>query len=62
MSAAFVIEIRGRQAGLVVRDERNRFRFFSAVPEAHVLEGQTFSNPAQASRAVRAALEEAPRR
>ncbi len=57
MSAAFVIEVRGRQAGLVVREERGGFRFFAAVSEAYALEGQVFRSAAHAGRAVRSALD-----
>lgn len=53
MSAAFVIEVRGRQAGLVVREERGGFRFFAAVSEAFALDGQVFRSAAHASKAVR---------
>jgi hypothetical protein len=60
MSAAFVIEVRGLQAGIVVREERGGFRFFAAVAEAFALEGRTFRSAAQAGKAVREALD-APR-
>ncbi|GLK79215.1 MULTISPECIES: hypothetical protein [Methylopila] len=60
MSAAFVIEVRGLQAGLVVRQESGGFRFFAAVAEAFSLEGQVFRSAAHAGRAVRSALD-APR-
>ncbi|PZQ18994.1 MAG: hypothetical protein DI565_00935 [Ancylobacter novellus] len=56
MSAAFVIEVRGRQAGLVVRDDTGRFRFFAAIREAFSLEGRTFRSAADARSAVGAAL------
>ncbi|HEY0293096.1 MAG TPA: hypothetical protein VGC51_12325 [Hansschlegelia sp.] len=56
MSAAFVIEVRGRQAGLIVRDGDGRFRFFSAIREAFPLEGEVFRTAAEASRAVSAAM------
>lgn len=61
MSAAFVIEVRGRQAGLVVREESGGFRFFAAVKEAFVLERQVFRSAAHASRAVGAVLASRPR-
>jgi len=54
MSAAFVIEVRGRQAGLVVRQDRGGYRFFAAVSEAFALEGKVFRSAADASRAARA--------
>lgn len=58
MSAAVVIEVYGRQAGLIVRDKTGRFRFFSAITEAYPLEGQTFRSVEQASRAVKTAISE----
>lgn len=57
MSAAFVIEVHGRQAGLVVREDKGGFRFFAAVAEAFALEGQVFRSAAHAGKAVRSALD-----
>lgn len=62
MSAAFVIEVRGRQAGLVVREDRGGFRFFAAVAEAFSLEGHVFRSAQHASKAVRERLDAAPRK
>ena len=59
MSAAFVIEVRGRQAGLVVREDKGGFRFFAAVSEACALEGQVFKSVAHAGKAVRTAFDAA---
>lgn len=57
MSTAVVIEIRGVEAGLVVRDEAGRFRFFAAVREAFRFEGQAFRSAADARRAVAGAFD-----
>ena len=40
MPDAFVIEVSGRTAGIVVR---NSFNFFSAAPRFNAIEGQRFS-------------------
>ncbi|MFD1331126.1 hypothetical protein ACFQ4O_03870 [Methylopila musalis] len=62
MSSAFVIEVRGLQAGVVVREDRGGFRFFAAIREASPLEGQSFASAAQANRAVRDRLRRSGRR
>lgn len=59
MSAAFVIEVRGRQAGLVVRQRGGEFRFFAAVAEAFPLEGRVFRSAAHATKAVKTTLDAA---
>lgn len=56
MGAAYVIEVAGRQAGLVVRIGKGRFRFFSAIAETLALEGAEFSSASDASRAARRAF------
>lgn len=62
MSTAAVIEIRGVEAGLVVRDDAGLFRFFAAVREAYRFEGRTFRSAAEARRAVGEALDPKIRR
>lgn len=52
MSAAFVIEARGHEAGLIVRIAERRFRFFAAIPAAFSLEGVEFASPVDARRAA----------
>lgn len=47
----YVIETESEAAGIVVR-EHNRFRFFAASRAYHALEGQLFSSPRDAERAV----------
>ncbi|WP_020179875.1 hypothetical protein [Methylopila sp. M107] len=59
--AAFVIEIKGRQAGIVVREKSGGYRFFAAVTEAFPIEGKVFRSAVHARRAAQAAVE-APRR
>lgn len=61
MNTAFVIEIRGVEAGLVVRDDAGRFRFFAAVREASRFDGQAFRSAADLRRAVADALARKPR-
>ncbi len=56
MSAAYVIEALGRQAGLVVQIGKGRYRFFAALSEAAELEGREFSSVSDACRAARRAL------
>lgn len=53
MNGACVIEVSGRQAGLVVPVEDGGFRFFAAALEAFALEGQVFRSAAHAGAAVR---------
>lgn len=62
MSHAFVIEIRGVEAGLVVRDAAGRFRFFASVRAAFAFEGRAFRSAADARKAVASALEAEPAR
>ena len=54
MPDAYVIEVFGRTAGIVVRDSQsNSFNFFSAAPCFSAIEGQCFSDPLAAERAAR---------
>ena len=49
MSDAYVIQVRGRTAGIVARDAQGHgFNFFSAAPRFNVMEGQHFSDPSAA--------------
>ena len=58
---AYVIEVSGLQAGLVARDEDERFfTFISAASAFDRLEGERFATPGAAERAAR--LLAAPRR
>jgi hypothetical protein len=56
MNDACVIEVSGRQAGLVVPQESGDFRFLASVREAFSLEGQVFRSAAHAGVAVRSAF------
>lgn len=56
-SAAFVIEIQGLQAGLVVREQSGGYRFFAAVSETFAIEGKVFRSAAQARRAAQSAIQ-----
>jgi len=51
MSQAYVIEVRSRTAGIVVRDG-HRFNFFAATPDFGGLEGQAFRTPKEAEAAA----------
>ena len=54
MLDAYVIEVSGRTAGIVVRDAHsNSFNFFSAVARFSAIEGHRFSDPLAAERAAR---------
>lgn len=51
---AYVIEVSGLQAGLVARDEDERFfTFISAQAAFNRLDGQRFATPVAAERAAR---------
>jgi hypothetical protein len=52
MSLAFVIELRSQAVGLVVRDGA-QYRFYTAVREFSVLDGQPFPSPQDAEKAIR---------
>lgn len=51
MSTAYVIEVRGETAGIIAREERG-FRFYASSNRFNALEGEAFSSPRQAERAV----------
>lgn len=51
MSNAYLIEVDGTAAGIVVRDRR-RFRFWAATHDFNDLEGKLFSNPHEAEKAA----------
>jgi len=54
MTHAFVIQIAGRNAGIVARDAADHAcHFFAFSPAYRVLEGVAFQEPEQAERAVR---------
>ncbi len=50
-SHAFIIEVRSRTAGIVVRDGR-QFRFHAATHDFNGLEGRDFSSPGHAQKAA----------
>jgi hypothetical protein len=54
---AYVIEIGDDTAGIVVRDDDNRFRFYASTHAFNALEQQRFSSPRAAQRAARALIE-----
>jgi hypothetical protein len=54
---AYVIEIGDDTAGIVVRDEDNRFRFYASTHAFNALEQQRFGSPRAAQRAARALIE-----
>ena len=57
MSDVYLIEVNGRAAGLVARDEAGRgYRFHAAVPKAFGLDGRVYLTPDDAQKAVRKAL------
>jgi len=62
MSDAYVIEVQGITAGIIVRKHQNEesFRFLSALHAFNDLEGQEFNNPFQAECAARKLWREAP--
>jgi hypothetical protein len=51
MSSAFIIEVRSRAAGIVVRDGR-QYRFFAASHDFNGLEGRDFRSPSDAQKAA----------
>jgi hypothetical protein len=62
MSEAFVVEIRGQQVGLAIR-ERGGFRFFAAAPGYFGLDGKLFPSYGHARlAAIRKAKSEESRR
>lgn len=56
-SQGYIIEVRGRAAGIVVREAgEQHFQFHSAATAFNSLEGKTFPNPRAAERAAYAEL------
>lgn len=53
MGNAFVVEVRGRHAGLLIRLE-DGFRFLASLPEVYDLDDMVFSDKAAACAAVEA--------
>jgi hypothetical protein len=54
MSDAYVVEVGGQTAGIVVRDSKaETFSFFAATRRFHPLEGLEFAEPYAAERAAR---------
>jgi hypothetical protein len=54
MSDAYVVQVGGQTAGIVVRDTAaETFSFFAATHRFNVLEGQQFAEPYAAERAAR---------
>jgi hypothetical protein len=51
MSDTYIIEVRSKAAGIVVR-ERDGYRFFAATHDYNRLEGQLFRNAQEAERAA----------
>jgi hypothetical protein len=51
MSDTYIIEIRSKAAGIVVR-EQGGYRFFAATHDYNRLEGQLFRNAREAERAA----------
>jgi hypothetical protein len=57
MADAYIIEIEGRTAGIVTREQsREAFTFYASDPAFYHLEGQRFAAPAAATRAALAVL------
>lgn len=52
MSQAFIIEVKSRAAGIVVRDGR-AYKFHAASHDFNALDGRDFSSPADAQKAAR---------
>lgn len=50
---AYIIEIEGRPAGLVLADGRRGFRFFATAQPFYALNGRVFSRVDQAEQAAR---------
>jgi hypothetical protein len=58
MSDAYVVEVGGQTAGIVVRDSKaETFSFFAATRRFHPLEGREFAEPYAAERAARQLVE-----
>jgi len=57
MPKAFIIEVGGRTAGIVAKDERG-YRFFSAERFFDSLEGRKFRSARDAERAAKALVHE----
>lgn len=53
MGDAFVVEVRGRHAGLLIRLHEG-FRFLASLPEVYDLDDKVFSDKAAACAAVEA--------
>ena len=51
MSQAFIVQVFGCTAGILVREQR-RFRFQASNPAMKCLEGQMFKGPTDAERAA----------
>ena len=62
MSDAYVIEVQGISAGIIVRNHQNEthYKFLSALHAFNRLEGQEFSGPIEAESAARRLFCEAP--
>lgn len=56
MSHATIVRVDGRQAGIAVCLEQDRFRFFSTIGEAYPVEDGTFGSIAEITDAVRDAM------
>jgi hypothetical protein len=63
MSDAYVIEVQGITAGIIVRKHQNEdgFRFLASLHLFNSLEGREFANPYQAESAASKLFREAPR-
>jgi hypothetical protein len=53
MSDTYIIEVSSQAAGILVREESGRYRFFAASHKFNRLEGQLFRNAREAERAAR---------
>lgn len=51
MSHAYVIEVKSKTAGIIVRDGRD-YCFFSATRDFNALEGHTFPSRKEAEKAI----------
>jgi hypothetical protein len=62
MSDAYVIEVQGISAGIIVRQRHDgeRYKFLAALHAFNSLEGQEFEGPFQAECAARKLYREAP--
>lgn len=63
MADAYVIEVHGKNVGIIVREHHSQdvFKFISALHAFNSLEGRVFSGPLQAEIAAKKLLREAPR-